>query len=177
MNHTCRLNHAMANSEYQTELNPSINLEVIETIGEEIAPITRPSPSDLNNDHLHQLITFLKGNLTSTFPFALIHILKAFYEHSAGSFKLDIGLIRWFALLSRNAHGDLLFCEFLSRQYRFGSTNCIEIFASLSFLVFLFVDLYRHKKILFVFDLRTTELSQMGFVDVTLGSLFHVLHR
>lgn len=88
---TRRLNHSMANSEYRIDLNPSNNIEEIETIGEEIIhqvqPTTRPqqaTTNDVNNDHLHQLITLFKENLTSTLPFALILILKAFYEHSAG---------------------------------------------------------------------------------------------
>jgi hypothetical protein len=88
-----RLNNSMSNSEYRIDLNPQNNIEDIETVGEEIVnqvqPTTRPSAittttNDINNDHLHQLITLLKDNLTSTFPFALILILKAFHEHSAG---------------------------------------------------------------------------------------------
>jgi hypothetical protein len=81
----------MSTAEYRIDLNPQNNIEEIETIGEEIVnqvqPTTRPNATptnDINNDHLHQLIHLLKDNLTSTFPFALILILKAFYEHSAG---------------------------------------------------------------------------------------------
>ena len=48
-------------------------------------PIDRPTRVGMNDDHLHQIIQFCKDNLTSTFPFALILILKGFYEHSAGS--------------------------------------------------------------------------------------------
>ncbi|CAF3921582.1 unnamed protein product, partial [Adineta steineri] len=92
---TRRLNNSMTNTEYRIDLNPQNNIEDIETIGEEIVnqtqqPTTRPTPvtNEINNDHLHQLITILKENLTSTFPFALILILKAFYEHSAGIFMV-----------------------------------------------------------------------------------------
>ena len=88
---TRRFNNSMSNSEYRIDLNSQNNIEDIETVGEEIVnqvqPTTRPTTTptnDINNDHLHQLITFLKDNLTSTFPFALILILNAFYEHSAG---------------------------------------------------------------------------------------------
>ena len=77
----------MATNEFGIELNPATNVDEVETFGEEMLPTTRPSlPSstDVKNDHLHQLIAFLNANLTSTFPFALILILKTFYEHSAG---------------------------------------------------------------------------------------------
>jgi hypothetical protein len=83
-----RLNNPMSNPEHRIDLTLPNNLEETETIGEEIVnqvqPITRPTNDINNNDHLHQLITLLKDNLTSTLPFALILILKAFYEHSAG---------------------------------------------------------------------------------------------
>ena len=87
---TRRINHSMTdNLEYRIDLNPS---EQIETIGEEIVnqlpptttTTTRTNNNEINNDHIHQLIHFFKDNLTSTFPFALILILKGFYEHSAG---------------------------------------------------------------------------------------------
>jgi len=81
----------MTNSEYRIDLNTQNNIDDIETtVGEDIInqaqPTTRTTTTnnDINNDHLHQLIHLLKDNLTSTFPFALILILKAFYEHSAG---------------------------------------------------------------------------------------------
>jgi hypothetical protein len=86
-----RVNNSMSTAEYRIDLTPQNNIEEIETVGEEIInqvqPTTRPNATatnDMNNDHLHQLINLLKDNLTSTFPFALILILKAFYEHSAG---------------------------------------------------------------------------------------------
>ena len=89
-----RMNHSMTNnSEYRIELNPSTNnLEDIEPIRDEIVnplPTTTGTTTinrnnEINNDHLHQIIQFFKDNLTSTFPFALILILKAFFEHSAG---------------------------------------------------------------------------------------------
>ena len=85
---TRRLNHSMANPEYRIDLNPPNNIEEVETIGEEIihqaSTPPRTAPNEINNDHLHQFINLLKENLTSTFPFALILILKGFYEHSAG---------------------------------------------------------------------------------------------
>ncbi len=88
-----RLNNSMTNSEYRIDLNTQNNIEDIETVGEEIINQVQPTPrvipttnNDINNDHLHQLFNLLKDNLTSTFPFALIIILKAFYEHSAGKF-------------------------------------------------------------------------------------------
>jgi hypothetical protein len=62
----------MASNEYRIELNPPTNVDEPETLGEEILPHTRPVPpgsADVNNDHLHQLMAFLKANLTSTFPF------------------------------------------------------------------------------------------------------------
>jgi hypothetical protein len=78
----------MANPEYRIDLNPPNNIEEVETIGEEIihqaSTPPRTTPNEINNDHLHQFINLLKENLTSTFPFALILILKGFYEHSAG---------------------------------------------------------------------------------------------
>jgi hypothetical protein len=88
---TRRLNNTMSTSEYRIDLNTQNNPEEIETIGEEVINQVQPTPrttqpnNDINNDHLHQLINLLKENLTSTFPFALIIILKAFYEHSAGT--------------------------------------------------------------------------------------------
>jgi len=88
---TRRLNNTMSTSEYRIDLNTQNNPEDIETVGEEVinqvqpTPRTTPPNNDINNDHLHQLINLLKENLTSTFPFALIIILKAFYEHSAGT--------------------------------------------------------------------------------------------
>jgi hypothetical protein len=81
------------NSEYRIDLNTQNAIEETETVGEEIInqlpPTPRPTPTptlnnEINNDHLHQLFHLIKENLTSTFPFALIIILKAFYEHSAG---------------------------------------------------------------------------------------------
>jgi hypothetical protein len=82
---------AMAHSaEYRIDFSSSANeREPVETIGEEIASPLPPTPranatTDVNNDHLQQLIHFLKENLTSTLPFALILLLKAFYEHSPG---------------------------------------------------------------------------------------------
>ncbi|CAF0821131.1 unnamed protein product [Rotaria sordida] len=85
-----RLNNSMSNNEYRIDLNPENNIEDIETIQEDIinqvqqTTRTNLTTNNINNDHLHQLIHLLKDNLTSTFPFALIIILKAFYEHSAG---------------------------------------------------------------------------------------------
>lgn len=86
-----RVNNSIMNSEYRIDLNTQNNIEEIETVGEEIMNQVQPTPrtipttnNDINNDHLHQFINLLKENLTSTFPFALIIILKAFYEHSAG---------------------------------------------------------------------------------------------
>lgn len=49
---------------------------------------SRPS----NDDHLHQLIQFCKENLTSTFPFALILLLKGFYDHSSGKKQTNLSL-------------------------------------------------------------------------------------
>ena len=72
---------------HRIELNPPTNVDEPETLGEVILPHSRrvPSgPTDVNNDHLHQLIAFLRANLTSKFPFAIILILKAYDEHSAG---------------------------------------------------------------------------------------------
>ncbi|CAF1301277.1 unnamed protein product [Didymodactylos carnosus] len=43
---------------------------------------------DVNGDHVQQIINVLKENLTSTFPFALILVLKAFYDHSTGILML-----------------------------------------------------------------------------------------
>jgi hypothetical protein len=82
----------MTNSEYRIDLNTQNNIEDTQTVGEEIInqvqpTTTRPTTNnDINNDHLHQLIQLFRDNLTSTFPFALILILKAFYEHSAGKY-------------------------------------------------------------------------------------------
>lgn len=77
------------NPEFRIDINPTDNIEQIETIGEEIVnQLPQPTPTtrnnEINNDHLHQIIHLFKENLTSTFPFALILILKGFYEHSAG---------------------------------------------------------------------------------------------
>jgi hypothetical protein len=84
----------MTNSEYRIDLNPPNNTEEIETTGEEIVNQVPPTPrannNEINNDHLHQFIHLLKENLTSTFPFALILILKGFYEHSAGIYHCHI---------------------------------------------------------------------------------------
>jgi hypothetical protein len=84
----------MTNSEYRIDLNPPTNIEEIETTGEEIVNQVPPTPrannNEINNDHLHQFIHLLKENLTSTFPFALILILKGFYEHSAGIYHCHI---------------------------------------------------------------------------------------
>lgn len=175
----------MATNEYRIELNPSANPEEVETIGEEIVATARPSPTDLNNDHLHQLIAFLKANLTSTFPFALILILKAFYEHSAGA-SLYLGTFVSFVALRRHSYGGVLLGEYLSRQYRFGSAGCVEICAtplagrssdhhSQSFSSPVLVSLSA-REILSVLDLRQAQLYQMGFVDVALGDLFDILH-
>jgi methyltransferase-like protein len=83
----------MTNSEYRIDLNTQNNIEDTQTVGEEIinqvqpTTTTRPTTNnDINSDHLHQLIQLFRDNLTSTFPFALILILKAFYEHSAGKY-------------------------------------------------------------------------------------------
>ena len=75
------------NPDFRIDLNPTDNIEQIETVGEEIVnqlPQPTPRNNEINNDHLHQIIHLFKENLTSTFPFALILILKGFYEHSAG---------------------------------------------------------------------------------------------
>jgi len=76
---TRRLNNSMTNSEYRIDLNNQNNIEEI------LHQVQTTTNNDTNNDHLHQLINFFKENLTSTFPFALIIILKAFYEYSAGT--------------------------------------------------------------------------------------------
>jgi len=105
-------------AEYRIDLNSPNDLEQTETIGEEILhqiettthqhshspppppPTTNPSGEQttgvverptrvgMTDDHLHQIIQFCKDNLTSTFPFALILILKGFYDHSAGIFMV-----------------------------------------------------------------------------------------
>lgn len=80
------------NSEFRVELNSTNNIEQTETIGEEIVnQLPQPTPTartnEINNDHFHQIIHLFKENLTSTLPFALILILKGFYEHSAGLSK------------------------------------------------------------------------------------------
>jgi len=68
------------------------------TIPEETPQIDPPSRTqDFNNN----LITILKDNLSSTFPFALILILKGFYDHSAGrefDFRSLIDMIFLFCL-------------------------------------------------------------------------------
>ena len=63
-----------------------------------LPPLTnaeRTARAGMNDDHLHQIIQFCKDNFTSTFPFALILILKGFYEHSAGQFTLTLTLIHF----------------------------------------------------------------------------------
>ena len=73
----------MASNEYRIDLNA----EEVETLAEEIVSTTRPAPpapNDLDNDHLQQLFAFSQGQPDLHIPFALILILKAFYEHSAG---------------------------------------------------------------------------------------------
>lgn len=92
-----RTNNSMTTNEYRIDLNSPNNLENVETIEEDlINQIQQTNRPNLNNDHLHQLIHLLKDNLTSTFPFIIILILKAFYEHSAGIFYLFI--IKYFLL-------------------------------------------------------------------------------
>lgn len=92
---TRRLNNfqPMTTNEYRIELNSSNQFQdeiptnpIEQPIQTQTPPTT--TPNEINNDHLHQIIHFLKDNLTSTFPFALILILKAFYEHSAGIFMV-----------------------------------------------------------------------------------------
>ncbi|CAF3502638.1 unnamed protein product [Rotaria socialis] len=78
-------NNSMTHNEYRIDLNSPNNIEDIETVQEDLVnQIQQTNRPNINNDHLHQLINLLKDNLTSTFPFIIILILKAFYEHSAG---------------------------------------------------------------------------------------------
>ena len=105
---TRRLNNSQQmNNEYRIEFNSSNPIQdELQTNPIEQPPSPSPSSSqqqqqpigpttatnnannEINNDHFHQIVHFLKDNLTSTFPFALILILKAFYEHSAGIFMV-----------------------------------------------------------------------------------------
>ena len=84
----------MAHSEYRIDFSSPNEREPVESIDEPIARPVPPAPprpnttTDVNNDHLQQLIHFFKENLTSTFPFALLLILKGFYEHSPGKISL-----------------------------------------------------------------------------------------
>ena len=138
----------MSNSEYRIDLTSSSNdLEQTETLGEKILhqiesshppappPTTttaaaagaavaaglaeRTARAGMNDDHLHQIMQFCKDNLTSTFPFALILILKGFYEHSAGQFTLvHPHLSSLISLSSRNLHGDLLLGQYLYLSWK-----------------------------------------------------------
>ena len=76
----------------------------------------RTARAGMNDDHLHQIIQFCKDNLTSTFPFALILILKGFYEHSAGQFTVVLvdSHLSSLSRPCRNLHGDLLLGQYLS---------------------------------------------------------------
>ena len=78
----------MSNEDYRIDFDSSNPLEELVDLPPQpqlTAPHPPTTPADVHsNDHLHQFIQFVKDNLTSTFPFALILILKAFYEHSAG---------------------------------------------------------------------------------------------
>ena len=129
----------MSNPEYRIDLTSSSNdLERTETLGEEILhqiESTHPPPppptttaaagaavaaslpertarAGMNDDHLHQIIQFCKDNLTSTFPFALILILKGFDEHSAGQFTLTLsslsrlGILRVIFFSASISHGN-----------------------------------------------------------------------
>ncbi|UJR11693.1 hypothetical protein I4U23_015874 [Adineta vaga] len=144
------------NCEYRIDLNPQNNIEELETIGEDIlhqvqpattttATTTRASPppppltNDINNDHLHQLIAFLKDNLTSTFPFALILILKGFYEHSAG-----ILMVIFFSASIYHANTVLVQQAALKSSRRLWPVIRVIIILSLSLILFLY--LYRQEK-------------------------------
>lgn len=81
----------MSNEDYRIDFDSSNPIEAVVDLSPQAELMTAPRPPTAtaagdvhSNDHLHQFIQFVKDNLTSTFPFALILILKAFYEHSAG---------------------------------------------------------------------------------------------
>ena len=86
----------------------------------------RTARAGMNDDHLHQIMQFCKDNFTSTFPFALILILKGFYEHSAGQFTLNHRSSSLISLTCRNLHGDLLLGQYLSWKECFNSSSLVE---------------------------------------------------